>query len=68
MTAPTTTWRRSSYSNGMGGECVEVAVDAAPVLVRDSKRPFGPRLRFEETSWSRFLGFLHDGAPNSNPA
>ncbi|MGW1886550.1 DUF397 domain-containing protein [Streptomyces sp. NPDC001970] len=67
MTAPTTRWRKSSYSNGMGGECVEIAVDARPVLVRDSKMPLGPRLRFAATSWSHFLGSLHVGPSTSNP-
>ncbi len=30
-------WFTSSYSSGAGGECVEVALDAAAVHVRDSK-------------------------------
>lgn len=37
-------WRKSSYSNGMGGECVEVAATPEGLLVRDSKDPDGPRL------------------------
>ncbi|MEU2181919.1 DUF397 domain-containing protein [Streptomyces thermolilacinus] len=38
-------WRKSSYSNGTGGECLEVADDFPGVLpVRDSKRPEGPVL------------------------
>ncbi|WP_375153030.1 DUF397 domain-containing protein [Streptomyces sp. SM18] len=33
-------WRRSSYSNTQGGDCVEVADGLPSVLpVRDSKRP-----------------------------
>ena len=39
------TWRKSSYSGGNGGNCVEVAVlpdDSR--AVRDSKDPDGPKL------------------------
>jgi Domain of unknown function (DUF397) len=38
-------WRKSSYSSGNGGACVEVA-DNLPgvVAVRDSKNPEGPAL------------------------
>ena len=33
-----TTWRKSSYSNGNGGTCVEVAfLDEQQVATRDSK-------------------------------
>jgi Domain of unknown function (DUF397) len=40
---PSDKWRKSSYSNGEGGECVEVrgTLDA----VRDSKNPDGAVLR-----------------------
>ncbi|MFJ8672582.1 DUF397 domain-containing protein [Streptomyces sp. NPDC093589] len=36
-------WRKSSYSNGEGGNCIEVA-DGLPgvVPVRDSRAPQGP--------------------------
>ncbi|GGV19999.1 DUF397 domain-containing protein [Streptomyces griseoflavus] len=52
-------WRRSSYSNQAGGDCVEVA-DGFPgaVPVRDSKAPHGPALCFEAASWAAFLGGL----------
>ncbi len=52
-------WRRSSYSNQEGGDCVEVA-DGFPgaVPVRDSKVPHGPALCFEAASWATFLGGL----------
>ncbi|WP_031023923.1 DUF397 domain-containing protein [Streptomyces sp. NRRL WC-3725] len=53
-------WRKSSYSNGSGGECVEVA-DAHPGLipVRDSKKPQnGPVLLFRPLAWSAFLDSL----------
>jgi hypothetical protein len=48
-------WRRSSYSNTGGGECVEVA-DGFPgaVPVRDSKSP-GYALVIPEAAWSAFV-------------
>jgi hypothetical protein len=49
-------WRKSSYSNADGGECVEVA-DGFPglVSVRDSKDPHGPTLLFSGQAWSDFI-------------
>ncbi|XNL82943.1 DUF397 domain-containing protein [Actinomadura madurae] len=35
-------WRKSSYSDGTGGECVELAAVPGHVLFRDSKDPDGP--------------------------
>jgi hypothetical protein len=37
-----TRWRKSSYSGGEGGQCVEVAGTLG--AVRDSKNPAGPTL------------------------
>ncbi|MBA2807942.1 DUF397 domain-containing protein [Streptomyces sp. KM273126] len=55
-------WRKSSYSNQEGGNCVEVA-DRFPgvVPVRDSKVPHGPALSFEARSWAAFIGELKAG-------
>ncbi|MER5182924.1 DUF397 domain-containing protein [Streptomyces sp. NPDC002896] len=49
-------WRKSSYSNGTGGECVEVA-DGLPdvVPVRDSKVQDGPVLLFGAAAWTAFV-------------
>lgn len=49
-------WRKSSYSNQDGGECIEVS-DAFPALVpvRDSKDPHGPVLVFEAAAWTSFV-------------
>jgi hypothetical protein len=51
-------WRKSSSSNGDGGNCVEVAVpDLVPV--RDSKLGTGsPVLAFPAHAWTGFLGLL----------
>jgi Domain of unknown function (DUF397) len=50
-------WRKSSYSGGSGGNCVEVADQAGRVLVRDTKENgTGPTLRFSVDAWRRFAG------------
>jgi len=50
-------WRKSSRSNGNGGNnCVEVADLGMAVAVRDSKDPHGPALVFAPAVWHAFLG------------
>ncbi|MCM2411045.1 DUF397 domain-containing protein [Streptomyces sp. RKAG290] len=59
----TAAWRKSSYSNGDGGSCVEIA-DNLPGLVpvRDSKAaPEGPALTFAAAHWAPFVAALRDG-------
>ncbi|MGD9529244.1 DUF397 domain-containing protein [Pseudonocardia sp.] len=48
-------WRHSSFSQGSDQTCVDVAVRDDQVLVRDSKDPDGPRLRFTHREWQLFL-------------
>ncbi|WP_181765720.1 DUF397 domain-containing protein [Streptomyces albidus (ex Kaewkla and Franco 2022)] len=51
------TWRKSSHSNGSGGNCVEVGgVVTGVVPVRDSKRADGSVLVFPARGWEAFLG------------
>jgi hypothetical protein len=52
------TWRKSSYSNGTGGSCVEITMLNASasssrqaIAVRDSKDPHGPVLAFTADEW-----------------
>ena len=48
-------WRKSSYSGGQGGNCLEVADADSRILVRDSKdNQTGPMLRFTADAWRRF--------------
>jgi len=49
-------WRKSSYSNADGGDCVEVA-DGLPgiVPVRDSKVQEGPVLVVSAGAWAAFI-------------
>ncbi|MFC4532012.1 DUF397 domain-containing protein [Sphaerisporangium dianthi] len=50
-------WRKSTWSGGDGGECVEVAGGPAGVVaVRDSKNPHGPVLLCGAGEWKAFLG------------
>lgn len=63
------TWRKSSYSNGSGGSCVEIA-DIGPrngapgtrmVAVRDSKDRSGPVLGFTHGQWRAFTDRVRAG-------
>jgi hypothetical protein len=54
-------WRKSSYSGGNGGQCVEVTAITSPqrgpaglCAVRDSKDPDGPVLAFSPGQWRLF--------------
>lgn len=47
------TWRKSSYSDSNGGQCVEVAAPG-PVLVRDTNDPRGAVLKFAPEIWQTF--------------
>jgi hypothetical protein len=52
-------WRKSSYSNGNGGACVEVARNLpGTVAVRDSKHPHAAALAFPPSAWRVFLSDL----------
>ena len=48
------TWRKSTYSNGSGGNCVEVGADGPVVTVRDTKDSTGAALTFDPDAWRRF--------------
>ncbi|OON77400.1 DUF397 domain-containing protein [Streptomyces tsukubensis] len=50
-------WFKSSHSGSDGGNCVEVAVAAQAVHVRDSKDRPGPQLVFGAAAWAGFLEF-----------
>ncbi|MER7638052.1 DUF397 domain-containing protein [Streptomyces sp. NPDC126522] len=50
------TWRKSSYSNSDGGNCVEVAPNLPLVPVRDSKNPAHGTLLFGVDAWAEFVG------------
>ena len=61
-------WRKSSYSGGNGGQCVEVAAitthpdSPEPICaVRDSTNPDGPVLAFSPGQWRTFAGRVKTG-------
>jgi hypothetical protein len=55
-------WRKSSYSNGNGGDCVEIAdLNGGGRAVRDSKNPTGPALTFTAAQWAAFTAGVRAG-------
>jgi hypothetical protein len=50
-------WRKSSYSDANGGQCVEVASEDA-ILVRDTANRAGPVLSVPAQAWQRFADTL----------
>lgn len=55
-------WRKSSFSSGNGGACVEVAIvpgategGGSLVALRDSTDPAGPALVFTPDAWQAFV-------------
>jgi hypothetical protein len=58
------TWRKSSYSGGNGGNCVEVGApaEAGRVLVRDTKDRQGPVLAFSPRTWRHFAERVRAGS------
>ncbi|GHE65468.1 hypothetical protein GCM10018785_37960 [Streptomyces longispororuber] len=59
---PEEAWRKSSYSDGVPSNCVEVA-DLTPhpaggVGIRDSKDLQGPALRVGHRAWQAFVAGL----------
>jgi hypothetical protein len=48
-------WRKSSYSGGNGGNCVEVGA-ARSVVAGDTGHRDGGVLRFSVAAWRRFTG------------
>lgn len=60
-TAAGMAWRKSSYSSGEGGQCVEVATANATVHIRDSKQADGPVLSVGSVGWARFVRMAAHG-------
>lgn len=57
-------WLESSYSAPSGDDCVEIAVSADRIHVRDSKSPTGSRITLSPLAWKAFVG----APPQSGPA
>ena len=48
-------WRKSSFSGGNGGTCVEVAEADGAILVRNSNRPDAGTLAFTRAEMSAWV-------------
>ncbi|MFD0855179.1 DUF397 domain-containing protein [Actinomadura adrarensis] len=55
------TWRKSSHSNGYGGECVEVAATGNAIAIRDSKVPERGSIVASSSGWSTLLKGIKPG-------
>ncbi|MET8932222.1 DUF397 domain-containing protein [Streptomyces sp. NPDC004611] len=53
--APEESWYKSSYSDGTGNICVEVADLLSGIGIRDSKNKTGPALIVSGPAWSSFV-------------
>ncbi|MGI5528409.1 DUF397 domain-containing protein [Streptomyces syringium] len=51
-------WRRSTFSQNIDGNCVEVAFLLHEVWVRDSNTPDRPPISFHHRPWQEFLARL----------
>lgn len=51
-------WRKSTYSDGTGGQCLETASDHGAVLVRDTANRDGATLAFTANAWRAFTASL----------
>jgi hypothetical protein len=47
-------WRKSSYSDANGGNCIEVTDTAGVLLVRDTNDPAGATLTITAEAWTTF--------------
>lgn len=53
-------WRKSTYSTGNGGDCVEIGNAPGDVLIRDTKNRDGHVMRVPASEWNRFVGVLNN--------
>jgi hypothetical protein len=51
-------WRKSTYSDGNGGQCVEAASGKGAVMVRDTTDRDGATLAFTRDAWRAFTAHV----------
>jgi hypothetical protein len=51
-------WRKSTYSDANGGQCVEAASGQGSVLVRDTTDREGGTLKLSADAWQKFTDSL----------
>jgi hypothetical protein len=54
-------WRKSTYSDGNGGNCVETASGHGMILIRDTADRDGQTLTFTAEAWRTFAAKLKRG-------
>ncbi len=57
------TWRKSSYSGGEQGQCVEIAETPSAIHIRDSKNTGGPSLTLAHSHFTTFVHFATSTLP-----
>jgi hypothetical protein len=58
MNTAATSWRKSSYSTGNGGNCVECATTGGGVAVRDTTDRGGATLSVSAGAWLTFTSAI----------
>ncbi|MFB7234891.1 DUF397 domain-containing protein [Streptomyces sp. NPDC056269] len=61
---PGAAWRKSSYSGGNEGQCIEAAdmrTSHGGIAIRDSKNPAGPALLLPAGAFSTFIAAAATG-------
>jgi Domain of unknown function (DUF397) len=53
-------WRKSTYSDANGGDCVELAGDSRLVMIRDTTNRGAGTLTFTADTWRAFLDRLEE--------
>jgi len=51
-------WRKSTYSDGNGGACLETATGPGTILIRDTANRDGVTLSVPADAWQQFTGAL----------
>jgi hypothetical protein len=52
------TWRKSTYSDANGGQCVETGSDSGVIVVRDTTNRDGATLSIPADAWRTFTRTL----------
>lgn len=55
------TWRKSTYSDANGGQCVETGSDSGVIMVRDTTDRDGETLTFGAEAWRVFTARVARG-------
>ena len=58
-------WRKSTYSDGNGGNCVEVAERRGADLVRDTTDRDGAMITVPGSAWGRFTASIRQTGPEN---